>query len=271
MKNTERTLFFLVLVHVNLKANSQIVTNEIEVQNGDSTVISAAGEEKLKIKASGVEIERVLFSVDEHDRDYLGTNGGNFLWLGTRQASPDVILRGNSHMSVNTITSYDSHGMPNFKNGLISKGNIRIGENFGQRYIGTMDGSYLYFGVNGGGNLIIRSDGVTAGNFQNFSDRRMKSDFVSLARASELIQSISFYRYKNKLSGSIESGVIADELAGVIPHLVFGEANKVDNYGNEQYQSVNYNGLVAYLGAALQESLEKIADLEQRLEQLENR
>jgi len=270
MNNTIKITILLALLTTGLTAYSQVVTSEIEVKPGDSTIIKVNGQNKIKVDESGVVIEDVAISTDSLGRVYLGGNDAGYVWLGTKPSSPDVILRGNSHMSVNTITNYDSQGMPNFPNGLVSKGNIRIGMNFGQRYIGTMDGSYLYFGVNGGGNLIIRSDGVTVGNFQSFSDRRIKSQFRQLTNASELLRSIDFYDYHNKLSGNKESGVIADELATVIPHLVSGSPNQVDDEGKPQYQSVNYTGLITYLGAALKESLEKIEKLEKRVKNLEN-
>ena len=71
------------------------------------------------------------------------------------------------------------------------------------------------------------------------------------------------------MSGSSHAGVLAHELAEIIPDLVSGEKDAVNEEGKPLYQSVYYAGLTPYLVKAVQEQQTLITALTDRITALE--
>ena len=60
-------------------------------------------------------------------------------------------------------------------------------------------------------------------------------------------------------------GFFAHELQDVLPHVVTGSKDKVDEGGNPVYQQVDYSRLVPLLVKGIQELMEEVDDLNERL------
>ncbi len=77
---------------------------------------------------------------------------------------------------------------------------------------------------------------------------------------SYTVDSLVPIQYNNKLSNRHEFGLIAHELQAVYPELVKG------NKDGEEYQRVNYNGLIGVLVKEVQELKRRNEDLCKQLE-----
>jgi hypothetical protein len=106
----------------------------------------------------------------------------------------------------------------------------------------------------------------TATSFPTSSDYRLKQNVQPLVNATALIAQLkpSVFEFKED-TGTQVQGFIAHELQEVVPLAVIGEKDAVNANGNPIYQGVDAAKLVPLLTAALQETLQKIEDLEGRL------
>jgi hypothetical protein len=123
-------------------------------------------------------------------------------------------------------------------------------------------------GVGGGGSWAP----VYASAFNVMSDYRLKSNVVTLGGAIDRIKQLNVYRFNwnDKLNEDKVDGFIAHELATVIPEAVTGEKDALHEDGTEDHQGVDQAKVVPLLTAALKEAIEKIEQLETRIQTLEN-
>lgn len=100
------------------------------------------------------------------------------------------------------------------------------------------------------GNVIVNGT-VDAQNFNSTSDARMKENIEQITCALDKIKLLSGYtfNFKNSHNGA-QAGVIAQEVLPVISEVVKGS--------EENYYSVNYDGLIAYLIEAVKELSDKV-------------
>jgi hypothetical protein len=96
------------------------------------------------------------------------------------------------------------------------------------------------------------------------SDYRLKEDFQEV-KGLEKVGAIKVYDYKWKLDEKRMDGVLAHELAEVLPYAVFGEKDEVDENGNDQMQSVDYSKIVPILIKAIQELKTEIDSLKNQI------
>jgi hypothetical protein len=66
-------------------------------------------------------------------------------------------------------------------------------------------------------------------------------------------------------------GFYAHELAEVVPEAVTGEKDALDWEGNPEYQAIDQAKIVPLLTAALQQAIDKIEELELRIQTIENK
>jgi hypothetical protein len=131
----------------------------------------------------------------------------------------------------------------------------------------TGDNKFLEFYTEGGGGSLRgsidynRAAGLVRYNVT--SDYRLKTDFQDF-NGSDLLSNIKVYDYQLKETGLRVYGVVAHELAEVLPYAVSGEKDQVDENGNAKMQSVDYSKIVPILVKSIQE-------LEARIKQLENK
>ena len=97
-----------------------------------------------------------------------------------------------------------------------------------------------------------------ANNFYATSDYRIKTDITSIL--PNRIDQLKPVFYNNILTKKYDMGFIAHELQKEFPFLVYGEKDGSD------YQSINYTGLIALLVKEVQDLKERVAELENKIE-----
>jgi hypothetical protein len=95
------------------------------------------------------------------------------------------------------------------------------------------------------------------------SDTRLKTNIVPIADALDTLMKMNGYMYTLKLDGSIQYGVLAQEVETLFPYLVSTDTNG--------YKSVNYNGLIAPIIESLHTLNTKINNIENIYESNEAR
>ena len=95
---------------------------------------------------------------------------------------------------------------------------------------------------------------ATADDFDTPSDARVKEN-ISTSDGLYVVNQLRGVEYNKIDTGKLGSGVIAQELEEVLPHLV--------NTDKDDKKTVNYNGIIAYL-------IESIKELSAEVEQLKN-
>jgi hypothetical protein len=125
----------------------------------------------------------------------------------------------------------------------------------------TFDNGLIYFYKSDGAGSVTNTGSIaTSGNstvYNTTSDYRLKQDFQDY-NGLRLISKIKTYDYEWKSDKTRMFGVIAHELAEVLPYAVTGKKDA------EEMQSVDYSKLVPILVKSIQE-------LEARIKQLENK
>jgi hypothetical protein len=109
----------------------------------------------------------------------------------------------------------------------------------------------------------VESDNIYARNdlIANYSsDQRLKDKVIKIDTALDKVNSLSGYQFEwNKhiedfRIGTIDYGVIAQELEKVLPHAV--------DINNRGYKTVNYNSLIPLLIEAVKELSSRVKELE---------
>ena len=102
--------------------------------------------------------------------------------------------------------------------------------------------------------MSMRDDGLPTVNqaWTISSDRRLKRQIVPITSALDILALLNPVRYglRADTGNTLHAGLIADEVQRVIPHLI--------DTGDDGYQSLRYNDLIAYLIRAVQELHERI-------------
>jgi len=110
-----------------------------------------------------------------------------------------------------------------------------------------------------------------ASAFNITSDYRLKENEVSLTEASSRIKKLKPIRFNYISSENTVDGFLAHEVGEVIPEAVTGEKDAVREDGSDELQGLDLSKIVPLLTAALQETITKIEQLEQRIKTLENK
>jgi hypothetical protein len=141
-------------------------------------------------------------------------------------------------------------------------------------YTSGLDTRYFQFSVNGVAKGSINCNSAGTGvEYNTSSDRRLKENIQDLTNGIEAVKQLrprTFDWITDEDNTFPSHGFIADEADDIVPELVNGEANAVDEDGNPVYQNMEYSKLVPLLTAALQEAITKIETLEARITALEN-
>ena len=107
---------------------------------------------------------------------------------------------------------------------------------------------------------------IYSGSFTSVSDHRIKDDVVPLPYGLADLKKLRPVKYKIKDEDQI--GFIAHEVQEVIPEVVHGVKDQVDENGNAVHQGVAYSYLTSLLVKAVQEQSEMIAQLRRELDEL---
>ncbi len=177
-------------------------------------------------------------------QSYLGANGfsrtyiyGDSLYLDTDSSNPAAGV---------------------FANGLIYSG--------GRRVIYSANNS-IYSFESANSYLQVTTSGGAYGVSWWSSDSRFKDNIEDTEKtATDIINKIQHRQFDWKDGrGHVPLGYVADELMEVIPEAVF----EVPQPNGDSNKQIDGNIIIPYLTKALQESNEKVVQLEQRIEQLE--
>jgi hypothetical protein len=128
---------------------------------------------------------------------------------------------------------------------------------------GTQYPFYFYFNGALVGNINVTS---TATAYVTSSDYRLKENVVPISDASSRLLQLKPSRFNFIAEPDrVVDGFLAHEVQDIVPESICGEKDGVDADGNPVYQGIDQSKLVPLLTAALQEALQKIETLEQRL------
>jgi len=114
---------------------------------------------------------------------------------------------------------------------------------------------------------ITRNGLTNAVLYNTTSDYRLKEDFKEI-NGLDKISAIKVYDFKWKGLEDRMDGVIAHELAEIMPYAVYGEKDAIDEKGNIVYQGVDYSKIVPSLIKAIQELKTQNDDLQSQINEL---
>ena len=118
----------------------------------------------------------------------------------------------------------------------------------------------------------LHVDGDVIAYSTTVSDKRLKDDVETIENASEKVSKLRGVEYtwnEGSRKGKREIGVIAQEVEEVVPEIVHEKT--LPFAGDKTYKTVDYEKLVALLIESNKEQQEIIAQLEERIIDLENR
>lgn len=176
----------------------------------------------------------VISSTHDADRS---TNNGALYVSGGAKILGNIVANKNLYITGSATTTYSyplyvESGTSRFEK------NLQIG--------GNLDVS---------GNVSFQGSVITNGNTWTTSDYRIKDGVVSLVDLSYGVDNLRPVYYYNTIAQHPQIGFLAHELQDDIPFLVDGEKD------GENYQSVNYNGLIGLLVYEIQELKKQVASL----------
>lgn len=120
------------------------------------------------------------------------------------------------------------------------------------------DGDAIRFYRNNGASVVaVGSISLTTTNttYNTTSDRRLKENLTPIDDALSIINQVQTYSYnfKNDDTKQTFRGVIADEIQQIMPEVVTGSPDSIDEYGGINPQMVDYSKIVPYLIRAVQQ------------------
>jgi hypothetical protein len=198
--------------------------------------------------------------------------------IGYLQTSTSDFTKGDIYFATRDVTSDTA---PSERMRITSGGSVLIGKtttsfgtvgthliNNGQATFTVASDAIIYLNRTGSDGIIqyfykdtgvVGSISVTASAtaYNTSSDYRLKEDLKEI-KGLEKVSAIKVYDFKWKADGSRMDGVIAHELAEVLPYAVQGEKDA------EEMQQVDYSKLVPIMIKAIQE-------LKLEIEQLKNK
>ena len=121
---------------------------------------------------------------------------------------------------------------------------------------------FHYTGVTVSGSI---SFNTSTTSYNTTSDYRLKQDFKDY-NALDLVLAIKTYDYEWKGDKTRMYGVIAHELAEVLPYTILGEKDALNEDGTINPQGVDYSKLTPILVKAIQELSAQNQDLKSRLD-----
>lgn len=182
-----------------------------------------------------------------------------------------------------SLGTFDSSGIPSERMRITSGGNVLIGT---QTQVARMSLDYsdsnnngisinetsgaastflmLFRSNNVGKGSIQINSGNTGVNFNTTSDYRLKEDLQDY-NGIEIINKIKTYDYKWKNIDFRSYGVLAHELQEIMPDIISGQKDEVDEEGNEIMQGVDYSKIVPVLIKAIQELKTEIDSLKNQI------
>jgi hypothetical protein len=194
-----------------------------------------------------------------------GSTAGAFGSIGTESNHPfNIFTNGTDRMSITSGGVLCVRTTSAFTSGLVC---IDAGTDYIAiaTKVGTTGlASHLIFNNPNGSVGSINTSGSTT-TYNTSSDYRLKQDLKNY-NGLDLVSAIKTYDYEWKSDNTRMYGVMAHELAEVIPYAVQGEKDAVDEEGNIKAQGADYSKIVPILVKAIQEQQALITSLQSRLD-----
>ena len=131
------------------------------------------------------------------------------------------------------------------------------------------DGSIRFANESGTRLLFMNrlGNGGTSGAWNVGSDRRKKDNIATVTNALDKVNQLRGvdFNWKERYGGHADSGVIAQEVESVLPHLVItqdGARDKDDDGNVVNMKQMNYNGLWGVMIEAIKELTARVEELE---------
>jgi hypothetical protein len=136
----------------------------------------------------------------------------------------------------------------------------------------TLDDNAITFyqDANKRGSIVVNA---TSTSYNTTSDYRLKENKEDISDAIERVKSLKPVKF-NWISEPNQpkvDGFYAHELAEIVPQAVTGKKDALDYENKPDYQSIDQSKIVPLLTAALQQAIDKIEALEQRIQLIENK
>jgi hypothetical protein len=182
------------------------------------------------------------------------TSSGN-VGIGSEDPSSKLFIASSGTVAINVqSTASDNNGM------IILNANTSggWGNNWHEFMMFQNQGTYIGGIINNGSSSIT---------FATSSDYRLKTDLRNF-KGLDLINKIKTYDYAWKSDSTRMYGFMAHELQSVLPYVVTGQKDAVDENGKMIPQSVDYSKLTPVLVKAVQEQDVKIKELQLQIEAL---
>jgi hypothetical protein len=134
---------------------------------------------------------------------------------------------------------------------------------------GTYNHAVFYHGATQAGS--IRRTGNSTVSYNTSSDYRLKENVIEIADGIERVKQLKPSKFNFIGEERIVDGFLAHEVQNVVPESISGEKDEVNAEGNPVYQAIDQSKIVPLLAAALKEAIEKIEQLETKIQTLENK
>ena len=187
------------------------------------------------------------------------TTSGGLTYMGTSGNLMAINRNGGS-----VVIGRTTAGLINTTGTTLSAGSIQAEGNSYVFYGNRTSSDGLFMGIRRN-NVDVGSITVTtsATAFNTSSDYRLKTDFKDYSGLS-LINSIKTYDYAWAIDNSRAYGVKAHELQELLPYMVFGEKDAINEDNSVKPQAVDYSKLVPILVKAIQELSAEITILKNK-------
>jgi hypothetical protein len=172
------------------------------------------------------------------------TTGGNMTVGGNISCGTNATIGGNLNASGNVFVNGNSVSTNITTGSLIVKGGVGISGN-----------------ISIGGNIFCSAGIAYVGSIQNTSDYRIKAN-IELLGSDFTVSKLVPVKYYNKLLRKDDVGFIAHEVQEIFPQFVDGEKD------GEDYQSVNYTGIIAILVKEIQQLKQENLEIRQELREI---
>jgi hypothetical protein len=212
-----------------------------------------------------------------------------FAWL---TAGSNLTISGTTINATNTNTTYTAGAGLDLTGTVFSLESDLRGD---VQYVGNSANDYIEFDAASGTRMDFYVNGAITGAFRNdgspelhcdgdiiaysatISDARLKEDVETIENASEKVSQLRGVEYtwkKGSRKGQREMGLIAQEVEEVVPSIVREKklvlVDGLDD-SSASYKTVDYEKLIALLIESNKEQQDIIAQLEERVIDLENR
>ena len=251
------------------------------IESGGATVVMASGGSQgyvgtetnhhLSIRTNNTVVAEFTESGDLHITHPTNSNAGQILG----------ILQFSSFNTDAFQNQEDCYRINFWENARTSTGSRTDNPNASIRYNASTsdggDGSIRFANESGTRILYMNrlGNGGTSGSWSTGSDQRKKDNITTVTDALNKVNQLRGvdFNWKERYGGYADSGVIAQEVESVLPHLVItqdGARDKDDDGNVVNMKNMNYNGLWGVMIEAVKELSTKNDALAAEVEQLKS-